>query len=146
MKNITFEKAAQGVFSTLQSFAITNQLDWEAFDSNLTPGINTYRAKIELQNGAIIYSDPSSVYYSGADGYWLFPNPVQRGQALQLLSNTFEEQEVRIFDALGREIQRQPLTSEIETIITNNLSTGIYRVVIFKNDQWLRQFKLLFIN
>jgi hypothetical protein len=146
LKNITFEKAAQGVFSTLQSFAITNQLDWEAFDSNLTPGINTYRAKIELQNGAIIYSDPSSVYYSGADGYWLFPNPVQRGQALQLLSNTFEEQEVRIFDALGREIQRQPLTSEIETIITNNLSTGIYRVVIFKNDQWLRQFKLLFIN
>lgn len=146
LKGIRFEKASKGIFYTLQSFAAANQLEWELLDANLNPGVNTYRAAIELQNGEIIYTDPSSVYYAGSDGYWLFPNPVQRGQEALLIADDIEDKEVRIFDALGREVQRQPLSSEIETIPTSNLATGVYQVAIFKKEELLRQFKLVIVN
>lgn len=146
VKSIRFEKISKGIFNTLKIIDTPNELNWSAFDTQLTPGINTYRVRLTLADGTFIDSDPSSVYYAGASGYWLFPNPVQRGQDLALVSDDFLDKEVRIFDTLGREIHRQPLTSEIESIFTSNLSSGVYQLVLFKKDQFLHQFKVVVFN
>ncbi len=146
LKSIRFEKASKGIFATLQSFAAANQLEWKLLDTNLKPGINTYRVVIELQDGEIIYSNPSSVYYAGSEGYWLFPNPVQRGQEVLLIAEDISEKEVRMFDTLGREVQRQPLSSEIEALSIGNLATGVYQVAILKKGELLRQFKMVVVN
>jgi hypothetical protein len=143
VKSIAFEKADKAGFKTLTTFTNLNRLDWQFPDANLHPGINTYRARIELENGQTVLTQSSSVYAAATQAYWLFPNPVQRGQDLFLLSQQFSGQTVRIFDALGREVTKTTLQSEVEILETTQLAAGVYQVVVLEGAKWVGQRRLV---
>lgn len=145
LKQITIEKESRGIFKSIQTFSSALSAGLQTFDTNLRPGINNYRARLELQNGAVIYSDPSQIFYAGDSGYYLFPNPVRASQSLYLLSKTFDNSEARVFDALGRLVETVPLNSGEQNIDTQNLSAGIYQVVVFQNQKPTRHFKLILV-
>lgn len=146
LQRIVFEKLARGTYVPVQSFLASNQLKWQVKDLKLEEGVNIYRARIELAGGGITYSQPIEVYYAGQSGYQLFPNPVQSGQELLLLSKTLEGQILRIYDMLGREVTNAKLNSEVQIIDTQNLPTGVYQVVIFQKEEPVQQFKLVLSN
>lgn len=143
LQKVEFEKWTQGNFIIIKNFNAINKADLQAIDENLRPGVNTYRAKITLADGNITYSEPSQIYYAGSDGYHLFPNPVQSGQPLYLVSKELQGQTVLIFDALGREIQPIILSSEVEDINTGNLPAGVYQIAVFKKENLVHQFKIV---
>ncbi|MFN7119246.1 MAG: S8 family peptidase, partial [Saprospiraceae bacterium] len=146
LRRIVFEKLVRGTYIPVASFPATNRLNWQAFDTKLEAGVNIYRARIELSNGGITFSDPVQIYYAGQSGYQLFPNPAQVGQELLLLSRTLEGQVLRVYDTLGREVTNTKPSSEVQTIDTQNLPAGIYQVVVFKNEKRVQHFKLVLTN
>lgn len=143
VKNITFEKQVRANFIPIQKFTNTNQIDLQTIDNNLQPGINRYRAKIELLNETVVYTNVAEVYFAGDEGFFVFPNPVQRGQDFFLLFKEIQENEVQLLDALGRVVCRLKPTSEVEMISTRHLAAGVYQAVFFNNGTFVKSSKVV---
>ncbi|MBV6440164.1 MAG: hypothetical protein EPGJADBJ_01827 [Saprospiraceae bacterium] len=98
---IEFEKMTNGVFSAL---AIVQPVESEVFevtDDAPQQGANIYRARLELLNGAALYSDTATVYFWGKKELLVFPNPVYQN-SIRVVSNTTETSSFILFDMLGR--------------------------------------------
>jgi hypothetical protein len=134
VKSITFEKHVNRTYQPLKTFQPVTELTFSLVDNNLADGVNTYRVKIELTNGKIIYSDPQSIYYFLITRYIVFPNPVKKTGMLSVL--TKEEPEntyLLLFNTLGQQVLQYRLTQTVETISLPGLQSGIYFILIKKN-------------
>jgi hypothetical protein len=134
VKSIGFEKLMPGGYNTLQTFQPVTSLTFAFTDRNLADGVNTYRVKIELNNGKIIYSDPQSVYYFLTTRYIIFPNPVRSTGNLTVL--TKEEPEntyLLLFNTIGQQVLQYRLTNTVESVPLPGLKNGIYFMLIRKN-------------
>lgn len=134
VKSITFEKHINRIYQPLKTFQPVTELTFSLVDNNLADGVNTYRVKIELTNGKIIYSDPQSIYYFLTTRYIVFPNPVKKTGALSVLTkeepvNTY----LLLFNAVGQQVLQYRLTQTVETISLPGLQGGIYFILIKKN-------------
>ncbi|MBK7869386.1 MAG: hypothetical protein IPJ74_01225 [Saprospiraceae bacterium] len=78
VNNIVFEKLESGNYIALATVPASDQSLFQFSDINLKPGINTYRARVNLNNGAILYSESATIYYEGKSGFYVFPNPVSQ--------------------------------------------------------------------
>ncbi len=143
VKNITFEKQVRANFIPIQKFTLINKFDLQAIDNNLQTGINRYRAKIELLNETVVYTNVAEVYFAGDDGFFIFPNPVQGGQDLSVLFKNIDGGEVRLFDALGREAHHLKPSSEVETLSIQHLAPGVYQAVFFDNGTFVKSSKVV---
>lgn len=133
VKSFSFEKLRPGGYQSIQTFEPGN-LAFEYTDNNLVDGVNTYRTKIELTNGKVIYSDPQSVYYFLTTRYLMFPNPVRSTGPLMVLTkdepaNTY----LLLFNSMGQQVLQYRLTQTVESVTLPNLQSGIYFVQIKKN-------------
>ena len=136
VKSLTVEKLTNGVFQSLQVIQPVNALDYLLFDNKLTDGTNTYRLKIELTNGLVIYSSPQSVYYFLTTRYIIFPNPAKATGSIQVF--TKEEPantntQVILYNALGQKVLQYNLQETASSIPLNGLKGGIYFILILKN-------------
>jgi hypothetical protein len=75
VQRISWEKLTPTGYQTLQIITSFTGLQYSYTDMNPTQGVNTYRVKIELANGRIIYSSPETIYYTGELDYIIYPNP-----------------------------------------------------------------------
>ncbi|MCB0565256.1 MAG: S8 family serine peptidase [Phaeodactylibacter sp.] len=123
--SLIFEKQQGGQFITLAGFVLDGRLAAEFVDRILEEGLNTYRAVVVLTNGARIFSEEISIFYTGA-AYLIFPNPVPVGQGVNILSKDTEEAFLFLYDALGRLLIAYPILSNVEAIPTQNWASGIY--------------------
>jgi hypothetical protein len=134
VKSITFEKLVNRSYVPLQTFQPVTTLAFEFSDGKLFDGVNTYRVKIELTNGKVIYSEPQSIYYFLTTRYIVFPNPVKSTGSLSVL--TKEEPEntyLLLFNTMGQQVLQYRLTQTVESIPLPGLKNGIYFILIRKN-------------
>ena len=141
LKNIIWEKlTGPNTFSVLaQTKPISNQLNYTTFDDKPKAGIQFYRVTFETANGQV-QSDLVSVVILKEDEFSFFPNPV--ADYLTILSGSFEDYSLTIFNILGQKVFEEKATSSNKFAL-NALSTGVYVGVINKNGQQLKKFKLI---
>lgn len=128
--NITLEKFSNSDFISFRSINSPVLMDYIWHDSSLTKGMNTYRVKILLSNGKIIYSSPETIYSFKNSTFLVFPNPLQRRQLLTIASDDPEDLECIIFNAQGIPILNKKLVEQIEKISMQTFSAGIYFYII----------------
>ncbi len=135
LQSLSFQKQTAAGWKTISSSSIDNSLTYLATDSTLTNGLNTYRAVLTNNRGQLIYSDPSSVYYWQNSDYILFPNPVPRGQLLQVLSKNPFNTTLCLYNMQGQKVWQQVLQNTLEQIPVNRLAKGVYIAVLLDKDQ-----------
>lgn len=133
IKKIVFEKLQQGNFVSIRETSFISGLNYPFTDARLQKGINTYRVKIELYNGEIIYSFTTSVFYFNNSDVVVFPNPVQQGKAITIQMKNLQNQEISIVDVLGRKVFHQTAKNLSEQVPCY-FSKGLYFVSIFDSE------------
>jgi hypothetical protein len=127
LTNIEVEKLIAGSFISIQSISLAGNIQFTALDSNLHRGGNTYRLKLNLTNGKVIYSNPETVFYLGDAEYLIFPNPVSiSSHRIQILSKDLIKGELTMFNSTGQLVLVQQLYSPNETVSLERLQKGVY--------------------
>jgi hypothetical protein len=100
-------------------------------DKDLKPGAYAYRLKIVEMNGNAEYSLVRTVTVSdGGNRMTIFPNPAS--EEVTIMNAFHPEEDMRIFDELGKLVFRKKIASN-EMILKQNISflkKGIYLIVI----------------
>jgi len=125
LSKIFFEKQSEGSFFVLDEQP-ADQLDYSFLDESLQKGVNTYRARILLDNGATLLSDTAKVYLGGENNWWVFPNPVSSQGTLNIVASTDEPAEFYLYDVLGNLILEQTADELLIEIQLRGLSKGVY--------------------
>lgn len=141
LKNIIWEKqTGVNTFTALQQTKpVQNQLDYAIFDDQPKAGIQFYRVTFETANGQV-QSDLVSVVFLKENEFTFYPNPVT--DYLTILSGSFEDYSLLLFNILGQKVFEEKATSS-NRFLLNALSTGVYVGIINKNGQQLKKFKLI---
>lgn len=128
---VVFEKLTVSGFSAFREIApvTTNQLIITTPANN---GLNVFRAKIELQNGATYYTQPEQVLLFGTAAYYVFPNPIQPGAALNIMDADPDNREFRLYDVFGRLVMKESLTGFRNQLRMPLLQRGVYFYVIIQ--------------
>lgn len=128
---VVFEKLTASGFTAFREIApvTTNQL---VITTPANNGLNVYRAKIELQNGATYYTQPEQVLLFGTAAYYVFPNPIQPGAALNIMDADPDNREFRLYDLFGRLVMKESLTGFRNQLRMPLLQRGVYFYVIMQ--------------
>lgn len=142
IKTITWEKLTLNGYFPLQTVNSIQGLDLSYLDSAITQGLNIYRAKIELLNGTIIYSETTTIYYAN-DPYVIFPNPVRQYHDVTIITNSPDIAHLQIFNSTGMKVLEQTLNDVSNTVSTNKLGKGIYLFRVIKDGEPQQILKLI---
>lgn len=128
---VVFEKLGSNGFSAIRTISpvLNKQVITTETAGN---GLNTYRARVELINGQVYYTNPEQVIQFGAQSYYIFPNPAQPGSAIRILSNDIDDIVFRLFDANGNKVAEQKITSYNNPLTLPVLARGVYFGVLYK--------------
>ena len=86
INSIAFQKFSGGSFTTIDSFPPLGQTSFIYNYQPLVTGVTSFRAKITLQSGEIIYSDVVPVFYVEPGKYIVFPVPLKRNNDIGVLT------------------------------------------------------------
>ena len=141
IKNIIWEKqTGVNTYTVLQQTKPGNNiLDYSIFDDKPKSGIQFYRVTFETANGNIV-SDLVSATFLKENEFSFYPNPVT--DYLTILSGSFEDYSLSIFNILGQKVFEEKAASTNRFGLTA-LTTGVYVGVIVKNGEQVKQFKLI---
>jgi hypothetical protein len=131
-KTISFLKIETSGTKVLKTYTNINAFFYDAFDVSLTPGVNTYRLKIELNNGNIVFSDVVLIYQYVNKQFIVFPNPVKAGQPISLLSNDFDQCIFKLYTLNGKQLSAIKITQEFQNLTFPFLQKGMYLYKIFR--------------
>lgn len=114
-------------------------------DVSPTAGTNTYRARLEMENGTMLYGEPVHVYFAGTAGYLVLPNPLTPGQVLTVLARLSDDiPRLFLYDVLGRLVLEQKLEAERTQVSLPVLPPGCYVwMVVGERSERLAQGKLV---
>jgi len=114
-------------------------------DVSPSAGTNTYRARLEMENGSMLYSASAQVYFAGTAGYLVLPNPLVPGQMLTVLTRLSDETpRLFLYDVLGRLVLEAKLESERTQVALPTLPPGCYVwMVVGERSERLAQGKLV---
>lgn len=128
---IVFEKLTATGF---QSFREITPVTATQFTINepAGKGLNTYRARIELSNGTVQYTQPEQVIQFVDQLYYVFPNPVKQGAPLNVLAEDPDNKEFRLYDLFGRLLMKESLIGFRNQLRMPLLQRGIYFYTILQ--------------
>jgi hypothetical protein len=115
---------------------------YETTDDHPSAGTNQYIAKIFLKDGSVISTDPIIIYYSNENSYFVFPNPVQRGNEIQLLTDG-NQLSIFFYDQLGRQLLKEDIFGALYRIPSGKFPAGLYMYQFRRNDQPVASGRLL---
>ncbi|MCE7995954.1 MAG: S8 family serine peptidase [Roseivirga sp.] len=98
-------------------------------DRSPDQGLNEYRATIHFENGQQISTEVSSTYFLTTEPFLVFPNPVPRGDRLNVFSKVFmdnPEVSFALYNHAGLPLFTQRLNSERVSFGLERLQAGIY--------------------
>ncbi|MFD2288327.1 S8 family serine peptidase [Pedobacter petrophilus] len=141
IKNIIWEKqTGVNTYTVLQQTKPDNNvLDYTIFDDKPKPGIQFYRVTFETANGNVV-SDLASATFLKENDFSFYPNPVT--DYLTILSGSFEDYNLSIFNILGQKVFEEKATSSNRFGLMA-LATGVYVGVIVKSGAQVKKFKLI---
>lgn len=143
ISSVTFQSLAPTGWqdiATIQPITTTTVL-YE--DATMHAGINTYRAAVKLNSGAIIYSATASVNYFDKNNFIVFPNPVKHTEYLNVLSNNFLTNIFTLYDVAGKKVLEQEIKNTSNQVSVSHLAKGIYFIIIYNDKQKVYTGKLL---
>lgn len=145
LSEVALERWAGQKFEPLQSwltpFAGTQ---FNAIDSMPEPGVNRYRARINLNGGANLFSDTLRVYFTGNAPVRIYPNPVSGNDILRVLVQSPSEYlEFQIFNALGELILKKRMDEEWLEVPLPALPAGIYSFGLLQAEGFVSGGKLV---
>ena len=135
VQRISWEKLSSNDYQTIQTITSFSGLQYSYTDMNPTQGVNTYRVKIELANGKVVYSTPETIYYTGEIDYIIYPNPATQYQTVHVLSKDVNDATLQIFDAMGAKVYETILDDQNKALPAGKFSKGIYFIRIIDNDK-----------
>jgi hypothetical protein len=142
VKSITWEILTSNGFTPLQTLHSFQGLDLSYTDSAPKHGLNTYRAKIELLGGTVIYSNTITLYFA-EEPYLVYPNPVSQYHDVIIINNSPDIAEVQVFNSTGMKVFERTLSDWSNTISTNKLGKGIYLLRVTKEGELKQTLKLI---
>lgn len=125
---VVFERLQAGSFVPLQTTESIVDTQVDFIDTAPLQGLNTYRARIMFVNGGEITSETSSEYFLTTTPFLLFPNPVAKGEDLQIIAKQFLNlgQEFILYSSSGAKLFSQTLFSDRESVTIPFYPPGIY--------------------
>ncbi|MBZ5858321.1 S8 family serine peptidase [Flavihumibacter profundi] len=132
VKRIQFEKRNNTNYVAVGELSPVNSI-LNVFTTAAQDGLNIYRALVELENGTTYYTTPESVYQFENHSYFIFPNPVQKGNTIRILTKEPENSWFVLYDMLGRKVLTTELTNTIQEIDVSRMQSGVYFYNIFKD-------------
>jgi hypothetical protein len=126
IQSITWEKLTVGGFVPLQVITSINGLFYQYHDLLMHNGVNTYRVKIVLADGRIIYSFPESIYFFGNTPYIIFPNPSAQDQPISIISKEVNDDLLQVYSTDGTKLFEMVLDDVIKNFPTGRWSKGLY--------------------
>jgi hypothetical protein len=142
LERVTFEKFNGTAFIHLHQVAAPAQLQINYTDVLLTKGKNTYRTKLELANGSVIYSEPVTIYYFSGVEFIVYPNPVRQEEYITILSEAAQDTRLEVFNLNGQKIYEKILKEQIQQIAAARFSKGIYLFRISGGSSGTKVFKI----
>ena len=142
IKTITWQKLTTNGYVNLQITNLLTGVHFSYTDSLLVHGLNIYRARIELFDGRVIYTDPETVFFS-RDPYIIYPNPAPQSAELTIVGSDPENTELQVFNSLGSMVYKKLLKDWVNTIPTRTFSKGIYFLRFLKASQVRKTLKLV---
>lgn len=141
---ITFEKwTASGIRELATQSVTPLNTVYALTDSLLQEGPNTYRVRLLLKNGGVIYSNLATAFVLRKSPVLLYPNPVENGWELTVQAGQYGQFVLRLVDATGRIIREYAISGTEAILSTAGLSAGLYPYAIFRDDQRIQTGKLL---
>lgn len=135
INRIVLEKHDGKDFKPIQQLAVINNLQVSFNDFLLTKGLNTYRIRLELAGGEIIYSSDETVFYFPVTEYIVYPNPVIQHQTISVLAeDPFPTVTLQILNSQGQKLFVKQIEDVVTTIPSGKLSKGIYYFRFIKKD------------
>lgn len=136
INRVVFEKYNGTSYLPLQQINTPTAVLYNFTDAALKKGLNTYRAKLELAGGKVIYSEPVTVYYFAGAEFIVYPNPALQYSTITILSdNQFEPATLQVINMLGQKIYEMKLNDVSNQLPAGRFSKGIYILRITRNGQ-----------
>ncbi|WP_430815741.1 S8 family peptidase [Carboxylicivirga sp. RSCT41] len=144
LSSITLERMINGAFKPVQNVNELYDIKFTLEDPRPNQRNNTYRVKLQREDKKIIYSDPVNVFYSRPGSLWIYPNPAQSGQEVNLINGEDGSDEILLYDPSGRLIRSYVSNyGLIKSIPTNGLKRGIYIMKVKTESGYRKTCKLM---
>jgi len=134
VSKIVFEKLAQNGYAPVQEITPVTATQFTVTTA-ANKGLNIYRAKVQLSNGISYYTQPEQVIHFSGQPYYVFPNPVQPGASIQVLTEDPDNKIFRLYDLFGRLLMKEALTGTRNQLRMPLLQRGIYFYTITQTNQ-----------
>ncbi len=141
--NIEWEKLTPTGYQVMYREPFINQTSLNYIDVAPTGGVNTYRVKLTLRNGQIVYSDSITIYFADVNKYRVYPNPVGQYQPVHIISREADIASMQVFNSTGILMLEKRLDDVINTIPAGMLSKGFYILRIISDDGIITHLKLI---
>ncbi len=135
INKIVLEKLVGSSFIPIQQLTGFSSLNIRFTDPDLTKGLNTYRIKLELANGAFQYSLAETVYFFADDKYIVYPNPAMQQQPVRIAASELNDALLQVYNATGIKIFEKILDDRVNTIPANLLGKGVFFIRITQNNK-----------
>jgi hypothetical protein len=134
VSKIVFEKLTKNGYAAVQEIipVTANQF---TITTAANKGLNIYRARVQLNNGVSYYTQPEQVIHFVGQPYYVFPNPVQPGSSIQVLTEDPDNKIFRLYDLFGRLLMKAALTGTRNQLGMPLLQKGIYFYTITQTNQ-----------
>ena len=134
INRIVLEKFERTDFLPLLQLTSFTGLQINFIDPQLKNGENTYRIKLELTDGSIVYSQPETVYYLSGYSFIVYPNPVQHHWPISILANdVFEPVTLQVINVYGQKVY-ELIIEDINTFMpSDRLGIGLYLFRFVRN-------------
>lgn len=132
VSKVVFEKLGSSGFAGIQT--VTPVTDKQlTIATTAGKGLSTYRARVELQNGQVYYTQPENVIQFGDQSWYVFPNPVKQGGILHLLSAETDAVVFQLYDLLGRKVFEYKVDGFLNRLQLPLLQKGVYYYTLQKS-------------
>ncbi|MDN4163996.1 S8 family peptidase [Cytophagales bacterium LB-30] len=146
VKELRLERENAGIWETVHVLTTTTASSYELWDLDPFEGKNLHRLRIVFENNEELESDITEIYYLNETAFIAFPNPLEEGESLIVLTNTSKFTTIPIFslyDRTGRQVWEQKLFSEQSTIDFDRYVQGLYFYSIRVNNRTVFRGKVL---
>lgn len=119
---------------TLEGIVVKDSIS--ILDESPFQGLNEYRARLYFENGEELTSDVSSAYFLTTRPFLVFPNPLPRGERLNVFSKIFPEGQLvnfSLFDLSGNRMFELEVESDRFVMSLTSVPSGLYYYRITTN-------------
>ena len=143
ISKITLEKKVGDQFVAVDSRINIASQEIDFLDNNLTPGLNSYRMRIDIIGGGVAYTSVETVFYFDDAHYVVYPNPALQGEVIHIAQKNVDDALMQVFNSIGAKVYEKSLDDQINTIPPHTFSKGVHFIRVVNNNRQEKILKLI---